>query len=138
MAIANGMPVRSGTYFNSTRFTFAQVKEGEALKGSAGDRWVRVPLPLAVVAAPIVGGLFVVAFPVIGVAALAYGVVRKLAGGVKEGAADLAANLVPGPLPGEAHLTGKPGEEGAAAEGEAAKHETLDALGKKIEEKRRS
>jgi hypothetical protein len=138
MAIANGMPVKGGTYLNTTRFTIAQVKEGEALKGSAGDRWVRVPLPLAVVAAPVLGGLFVVAFPVVGVAALAYGLVRKLAGGVKEGAAELAANLVPGPLPGEAHLTGKPGEEKAAGEGEPAKHEALDELGKKIDEKRRS
>jgi hypothetical protein len=111
MAIASGTLVRSGTYFNSTRFSFAQVKDGEALKGGAGDRWFRVPLPLAVVAAPILGGLFVVAFPVIGVAALAYGLARKLAGGVKEGAAELAANLAPGPLPGEAHLTGKPGEK---------------------------
>jgi hypothetical protein len=138
MAIASGTTVKSGTYFNSTRFSLVQVKDGEALKGSAGDRWVRVPLPLAVVAAPIVGGLFVVALPVVGVAALAYGLARKLAGGVKEGAADLAANLVPGPVPGEAHLTGKPGEEAAARGGEPATHEALDELGKKIDEQRRS
>ena len=47
MAIVSGTPVKSGTYFNSTRFTFAQVQDGESLKGGAGDRWVRVPLPLA-------------------------------------------------------------------------------------------
>jgi hypothetical protein len=134
MAIASGTPVRSGTYFNSRRFTFVQVKDGEALKGAAGERWVRVPLPLAVVAAPVLGGLFVVAFPVIGVAALAWGVARKLAGGVKEGAAGLAANLAPAPVPGEAHLTGKPGEGAPASD--AAKEPALDELGKAIEAKR--
>jgi hypothetical protein len=135
MAIASGTPVKSGTYFNSTRFSFVQVKDGEALKGAAGDRWIRVPLPLAVVAAPVLGGLFVVALPVIGLAAVAVGLARKLAGGVKEGAADLAANLAPAPVPGEAHLTGKAGE---AAEGaEAAKEPALEELGDEIEAKRR-
>ena len=139
MAIVSGMPVKSGTYFNSTRFTFAQVQDGESLKGGAGDRWVRVPLPLAVAAAPVLGGLFVVVLPVLGLAAVALGLARKLSGGVKDGAADLAANLVSGPVPGAAHLTGKAGKpaETPAAAGAAKDPAALQDLARKIEEKRR-
>jgi hypothetical protein len=135
MAITSGTPVKSGYYLNSRRFSFSHVAvDGEALRGTAGDRWVRVPAPLLLAAAPIIGGLFVVAFPIVGVATLAVGIARKLAGGVKEGAADLAANLVPGPLPGEAHLTGKPGE---AKDGTPAKADpALENLEKEIGEKR--
>jgi hypothetical protein len=135
MAVTSGIPVKSGYYLNPRRFSFSHVAtDGAALQGAAGDRWVRVPAPVLIALAPLIGGLFVVAFPIVGAATLVVGVARKLAGGVKEGAADLAANLVPGPLPGEAHLTGKPGEakEGAEAKAEPA----LADLEKEIGEKR--
>ncbi len=131
MAIASGIPVKSGTYLNTRRFTFAQVKDGDRLPGGAEDRWVRVPVVLAIAAAPVLGGIFVVAFPIIGAAALVNAIARKLVGGVKETAADLAANLAPGPVAGEAHLTGTAGEK---KEGGPAPE--LDALKKEIEEKR--
>ena len=135
MTTTSGTPVKGGYYFNSRRFTFARVeKDGEVLPGGAGDRWTRVPVPLMLAAAPILGGVFVVAFPIIGAAAIGVALARKLSGGVKETASDLAANLAPGPLPGEAHLTGKPGEPGSAS---GAPSPELEKLGKEIEEKRK-
>ena len=137
MAIASWTPVKSGTYLNTKRFALTQVSnDGDALPGAAGEEWVRVPTAVAIAAAPILGGLFVVAFPFVGLATVAAGVARKLAGGVKDGAADLAANLSAGPVPGEAHLTGKPGEAGQPVAGEPS-DPSLAALGKDIEAKRR-
>lgn len=132
MTIASGNGTKGGTYLHTKRFTLAQVKDGEALPGAAGEAWVRIPTALAVFAAPILGGLFVVALPLIGAVAAVNGLVRKLAGGAQEAAADLASNLSPGPVAGQAHLTGKPGEEKG---GEASAPE-LDAIAKEIDEKR--
>jgi hypothetical protein len=135
MAITSGTRVKSGYYFNSKRWAFARVEnDGEALPGVKSDRWTRVPVPLMFAAAPVLGGVFVVAFPLIGAVAVGIAIGRKLGGGVKETAAELAANLGPMPLPGEAHLTGKPGEK---AEGAASTPPELEKLGKDIEEKRR-
>ena len=64
---------------------------------------------------PVLGALFLVFLPLIGFALFAWALFRKLTGGVRETAADLAATVSPGWTPGEAHLTGKPGERAAAA-----------------------
>jgi hypothetical protein len=61
-----------------------------------------------------------------------WALVKRVVGGAKETAADLASTMTPGWTPGEAHLTGKPGEENAAAE----KKPGLEKLEKEIEEKR--
>jgi hypothetical protein len=134
MAITSGTPVKSGYYWNAKRWTFTHVaKDGEALRGGSEDRWVRVPATLVLAAAPVLGGVFVLALPVFGAVAIGRALVRRVGGGVKESAADLAAHLAPGPVPGEAHLTGKPGEEHPAA---PAKDPALEALEKDIEGKR--
>ncbi len=136
MTIASGIPVKSGYYLDAKGLKFTRIeRDGDALPGGPGARWTRVPVAVVLAAAPVLGGLFVVAFPIIGVAALGLGIARKLSGGVKDRASELAATLAPGPLAGEAHLTGKPGEEKKDAE-KAATPE-LDALASKIEEKRK-
>jgi hypothetical protein len=58
--------------------------------------------------APIVGLLFVVLLPFIGLAMLVQAVARALTRRAREGARDLAATVAPGWRPGEAHLTGRP------------------------------
>jgi hypothetical protein len=134
MAITSGTPVKSGYYWNSRRLAITHVaKDGEVLGGRPGDAWVRMPTAAVVAAAPVLGGLFVVAFPFFGAWAVASAIARAVGGRVKEGAADLAANLAPGPVPGEAHLTGKAGAEA----GEAVKDAKLEELEKEIGERRR-
>ena len=138
MAITSGTPVKGGYYFNSRRWTFARVeKDGETLPGARNERWTRVPVPIVIAAAPVLGGMFVVAFPIIGLVAVGVAIGRKLGGGVRETATDLAANLAPGPLPGEAHLTGKAGDKAEKAGGAAPAAPELEKLASEIEEKRR-
>jgi hypothetical protein len=87
--------------------------------------------------APVVGGLYVVAMPFIGIAMLANAIAKNLLGHAERGAADLAATMTPGWQPGEAHLTGKrPGDKG---EGEAAAtDEKIEELAREVEEKRKA
>jgi hypothetical protein len=85
--------------------------------------------------APVVGGLYVVAMPFIGIAMLANSIAKRLLGHAERGAADLAATMTPGWAPGEAHMTGKRPDEKAAG-GAPAADEKIDELAKEIEEKR--
>jgi len=107
---AGGSTVESGYYLNTRSCAVETMPDGGHLPGTAQDSFLRVPWPLLLAAAPIVGGAFVLAYPVIGFSAMVYGLARKLMGAAGQGAEQLAATMAPGPLPGEAHLTGKPGE----------------------------
>jgi hypothetical protein len=131
-----GMKVGGGYYWNPRTWELHAVGEaGGTLPGSERAHFARIPFPLLFVVVPILGALFLVFLPVIGFALLAQGLVKRVIGGVKTSAEDLAANVTPGWAPGAAHLTGKPGEE--KKEGEAKAHPGLEKLEKEIEEKRK-
>ncbi len=63
------------------------------------------------VAAPIVGGLFVVLLPLVGFGMILREAFREgtdaARGAARDGARDLAATVAPGWRPGEAHMTGR-------------------------------
>jgi hypothetical protein len=113
---AGGSKVEGGYYLNTRSFEMVMKPSEGTLPGSTDERYLRVPWPLLLVAAPVIGGVFVLAYPVIGLSLMVYGLVRKAAGAAGETAKDLAASVAPGHAVGEAHLSGKPGE-GAPAEG---------------------
>ncbi len=103
-----GSSVPGGYYWNPRRGSVTPVREdGGKLPGTPADRYVRVNGFLALLLAPIVGGLYVVLLPFIGLAMLARGAFRKLTGSAREGARDLAATVAPGWRPGEVHMTGR-------------------------------
>lgn len=130
-----GNSVPSGYYWNPKKWSVTPVaKDGDVLPGEAGEKFVKVSLPLAIAAAPVLGGLFVVFLPFIGFGLTAYALASKLAGGAKKSAAELASTVTPGWRPGEAHLTGKPGE---TSEKEVPAHsEAMEDLAKEIQDKR--
>jgi hypothetical protein len=130
-----GMKVAGGYYWNPRTWEcHAVANEGGTLPGSERARFLRIPFPLLFVVVPVLGALFLVFLPVIGFALLASAVVEKVAGTMARGAEDLAANVTPGWAPGEAHLSGKPGEE---KQGEPKAEPKLEELQKEIEEKRK-
>jgi hypothetical protein len=86
------------------------------------------------VVVPLLGALFLMFLPLIGFALFGWAIVKKVTGGVKQGATELASTMAPGGFAtGEAHFTGKPGEE---KKGEAPKTPEIAALEKEIEAKR--
>ncbi len=128
-----GSLVKGGYYWNPKSWAVEVVPSEGGRLPLEGARYVRVPFPALFVIVPLLGALFLMFLPFIGFAMFAYAIVKKVTGGVKETAADLAATVTPGWAPGEAHLTGKPGEE---KKGEAKEPVELKKLGEEIEAKR--
>jgi len=84
--------------------------------------------------APLLGLLFVLLLPFVGLAMMGQAVLRALGGKARRGARDLASTVSPGWVPGEAHLTGRraPGpsdpEVPASGAGEDALREVADEI----------
>lgn len=130
-----GTPVKSGHYFNLKTWTLLPVEsDGETLPGEAGEQWIPLSLPLAVVAAPLLGAGFLMFMPAIGFYLTAKALARPVVNVFRRSTTELAAAMSPGLVPGEAHLTGKKGE--AVEAGAGAENRELDALQVEIDAKR--
>jgi hypothetical protein len=131
-----GMQVSSGYYWNPRSWEVEVVApEGGRLKGPAGSKYMKVPFLALFAIVPLLGALFLMFLPLIGFALFGYAIVKKVTGGVKQGATELASTIQPGQFAaGEAYFTGKPGEE---KKGEAPKTAEMEKLEKEIEERKR-
>ena len=127
-----GMQVAGGYYWNPRNWEVEVVgSEGGRLKGVAEAKYVKLPFPVLFVVVPLLGALFLMFLPLIGFGLFAYAIVKKVTGGVKQGATELASTMAPGGFAtGEAHFTGKPGEE---KKGEAPRSAEIEQLEKEIE-----
>jgi hypothetical protein len=135
----SGAAVQSGYYLNAAEWAVHPVaRDGERLPEGRGT-WRRVPTLVAIGLTPILGLMFLMFLPFIGFALAAQAAVLPVVRMFRSSAADLAATVGPGFAPGEAHLTGKRGDEkeSAAGKGAEASAERLDALEREIESKRK-
>ena len=131
-----GMQVKGGYYWNPRNWEVEVVpSEGGRLKGETGAKYVKLPFPLLFVVVPLLGALFLVFLPFIGFALFAWAIAKKISGGVRQSATELASTVAPGGFAtGEAHFTGKPGEEKGPPEGKAQSE--IEKLAKEIGERR--
>jgi len=105
---SGGSSVPGGYYWNPRHWSVTPVeRDGGKLPGSSSDRYLRIHWLVALLLAPLLGGLFVVFLPFIGFAMFFQYLFRKVTGSAREGARDLAATVTPGWRPGEAHMTGR-------------------------------
>ncbi len=100
----SGAIVESGWYLDTRSLEVVNLPARGRLPGSRRDSFVRVPWPALLLLAPWVGAAWLVATPVIGLAAAAWGLARRAAAA---GARGLGATVARGRAPGEARLTGK-------------------------------
>jgi hypothetical protein len=130
-----GMQVNGGYYWNARNWEVEVVaSEGGRLKGAPEAKYLKVPFPALFVVVPLLGALFLMFLPFIGFALFAYAIAKKVTGGVKQSATELASTIQPGNFaPGEAYFTGKPGEE---RKGEAPKSAEMEKLEKEIAERK--
>jgi hypothetical protein len=128
MASHTGGTKVSGGYYWSARGWRVEVvaQEGGKLPGPSTTRYLKVPFPLLFVVVPVMGLLFIVTMPAIGFVLLAYAMARRLAAALGRGATELASTVQPGLVAGEAHLTGKPGEDGKDGGGAPSRIEQLE------------
>lgn len=126
MKTLNGGAVRSGYYLNAKTWEMTPVaNDGQVLPEG---KYVELSTWTALMLMPILGGLFVVFMPFIGLYLFFKHVGAKLAGYVSE---LFHAALAPTAAVGTAHFTGSEGEKGNA---EKAK---LEKLEEEIAEKRK-
>lgn len=132
-----GSAVRSGYYVNAARWHVEPIAaDGQRLPEGPG-RWMRVPTPVALLLVPILGATFLVFLPLIGFALVLQALASPIVKTFRAHATELAATVTPGWQPGEAHFTGKRGEDRVVDEGPAARANALEALAREIELRRR-
>jgi hypothetical protein len=91
-----GMRVGGGYYWNPRTWEVHVVgAEGGTLPGSERAHFARIPFPLLFVVVPLLGALFLVFLPIIGFWLVGQAIFKKVVGGVKSGAEELAVNVTP-------------------------------------------
>jgi len=135
-----GSRVTGGFYWNLAKWDIVTVpKEGGALPQGSEHRYLRVPIALLLVLAPVMGGLYVTFLPFIGFA-LVFGYAgRKTVEALRGAFAEVMVAMSPVWRPGEAYFAGNRKVKGGGDEGaptRQAEEETLETLRKEIEGKR--
>lgn len=135
---AGGSTAKGGYYWSTSRWSLTAVAdEGGVLPGSRSERYTRVPVWAALLLTPVMGGLFVIFMPFIGLFLTVKALARIVTGGARKSAAELAATVHPGAfVPGAAGFTGKPEAEKKADAAAPSEGGALEKLSKEIEEKR--
>jgi hypothetical protein len=136
--LSAGMKASKGYWFSTRSWTLHPVStEGEVLPGAAGEKYVRIPLLLAFVVAPLMGAAFLMFLPFIGFYLALHAAVRPLLKLFHSSATEIAATVHPGWAPGEAHLTGKRAEgEGVEEKGPPPAEGELASIEKEVEARR--
>lgn len=125
-AVGLAAAMSPGYAVGAAHLTGQPAAEGAVEERGPPSRWL-------LLAAPIVGLVYVVALPVVAAVAIGHALLRRAGGKVSGGAADLAATVTPDVATGAAYLAGREGGEAPAAEPQPE----LDRLAKELEEKRR-
>ena len=135
--IRGGDTVRGGYYWSAEKWdaTFVEGTEG-VLPGSPTERYRRVPVPLLLVGAPIMGALFVMFLPFIGIALLVQQMMRAGMELAADGVERVLMSVSPTWRPGMAFLAGRAARR-RTKERDGATNGTLTELEKEISERRR-
>jgi hypothetical protein len=129
-----------GLWWNGGTWTIRSVPEEGGALPETGVAWRRIPCWLLLPLAPVVGGAFLVALPLVGTLLLAQAVAKAaLAGGRRAGRDLVATVAAPVARPGEAHLTGDEPAPRAPEDlpsDEAAPNEGLDEVEEEVQVRR--
>jgi len=99
-----GNTVAAGTYWNMANGSRIDMQVEGVLPGGPDTRYIKAPVAVMLMAAPLLGLLFAVFLPFIGIAMAVQLAARKIGGGLKEAA---AASTSFAWRPIEAYLTGR-------------------------------
>lgn len=76
-----GSAVARGWYLDTRRLGVVNLPSAGRLPAREGGSFVRVPWPVLLLLAPWIGGAFILAAPAVGLAAAAWALARRAAGG---------------------------------------------------------
>jgi hypothetical protein len=104
MLTKGGYKAEAGTYWNMMNGERVDLDQAGVLPGDAGTNYIKAPMAVMLAAAPVIGLVFAVFLPFIGIVMSAAQAGRKLAGGVTSAAAGSTSF---GWRPVEAYLAGR-------------------------------
>ena len=107
-----GHTVKAGTYWNMENGSRVQMDQEGVLPGSGTTRYIKAPVAVMLMAAPVIGLLFAVFLPFIGIAMTLSLIGRKLVNVTTEAA---AGSMSFGWRPIEAYLAGRKNRKEAKA-----------------------
>ena len=99
-----GHTVKAGTYWNLSNGSRVQLEQEGVLPGSAETRYIKAPVAIMLMAAPVIGLVFAVFLPFIGIVMTLNLIGKKLVKGVTSAA---AGSVSFGWRPIEAYLAGR-------------------------------
>ena len=99
-----GHTVKAGTYWNMTNGSRVQMDQEGVLPGSGTTRYIKAPVAMMLMAAPVIGLVFAVFLPFIGIVMTLSLIGKKLVDGVSSAA---AGSMSFGWRPIEAYLAGR-------------------------------
>lgn len=115
MLTKGGQKVAAGTYWNFSNGSRVQMEQEGVLPGSETTRYIKAPVPVMLMAAPLIGLVFAVFLPFIGIVMTLSLVAKKLMAGVESAA---AGSMSFGWRPIQAYLTGKKAKKAERAKKE--------------------
>jgi hypothetical protein len=110
-----GQTVKAGTYWNITNGSRVQMDQEGVLPGSGTARYIKAPVAVMLMAAPVIGLVFAVFLPFIGIVMTLNLIGKKLVEGVASAA---AGSMSFGWRPIEAYLAGRKAKKDARAKKE--------------------
>ena len=129
-----GDTVKAGFYFNLDTWMVTTFSgEGGVLPGVGTERYLRVATPTLFVFAPLMGALFAMFLPFIGIAMVLQYVGGLVVDTVRDTAHSVLAATTPAWRPGVAHLSGDDAKKKDAEPAPAKPSGQLDAIEKEIE-----
>jgi type IV secretory pathway VirB6-like protein len=117
MLTNGGQSVQAGTYWNLSNGSRVEMKQEDVLPGSGTARYIKAPAAVMLMAAPVIGLVFAVFLPFIGIVMTLSMAGRKLAQGVQSAA---AGSMSFGWRPVQAYLVGRKAKKAARARKENA------------------
>mgnify|MGYP001419280669 CR=1 FL=1 len=128
---------KAGFYFDRDSWHVVTLSgEGGMLPGTSETRYLRLPLPVLLVAAPLMGAAFAMFLPFIGIALVLDFVAKKAWKLTREAVHGSVVAVSPRTRTGEAYFTGSANEKRPeGTDGKAG--EVLDDLERKIDEHER-
>jgi hypothetical protein len=107
-----GHTVKAGTYWNMANGSKVQMEQEGVLPGSGTTRYIKAPVAVMLMAAPVIGLVFAVFLPFIGIVMTLSLIGKKLVDGVASAA---AGSMSFGWRPIEAYLAGRKAKKDARA-----------------------
>ncbi|MFB3855475.1 MAG: hypothetical protein ACE148_16875 [Vicinamibacterales bacterium] len=113
---AGGTNVRTGFYWNLRKWELTTVpRPGGVLPGGTGETYVKVPTLALLLVAPVMGGLYVMFLPFIGIAMVVGHLAHRGRAAARAGFMEVASMLNPNWAPAVAYLAAKKAKKATRA-----------------------